>query len=147
MTDTDNRTRINEVGTVFVPVSDQERALAFYLGTLGFEKRVDFVYGAEQIRWIEVAPPGAANTISLVPPDEGRTTGGEAAYCAFATADIDADHASLRAAGVEVDEQIAGQGGRRRGLLSLEARVTDPVPAQFFFRDPDGNRFLIVQPG
>ena len=44
------------MGTIFVPVSDQERALAFYVGLLGFEKRVDFVYGAERIRWIEVAP-------------------------------------------------------------------------------------------
>ena len=32
-------------------------------------------------------------------------------------------------------------------ILSLTAAVSDPVPAQFFFRDPDGNHFLVVQPG
>jgi catechol 2,3-dioxygenase-like lactoylglutathione lyase family enzyme len=147
LTDTPFTTRISEVGTVFVPVSDQERALAFYTGLLGFEKRVDFVYGAEAIRWIEVAPPGASNTISLVPPDEGTADRGDATYCAFATTDIEADQAALRAAGAEVDAEIARSGGRRRGLISIDASVGDPVPAQCFFRDPDGNRFLLVQPG
>jgi catechol 2,3-dioxygenase-like lactoylglutathione lyase family enzyme len=147
MTDTRRTTRITEVGTVFVPVTDQERALAFYVGVLGFEKRVDFVYGKESIRWIEVAPPGAANSISLVPPSEGSSAGGDEAHCAFATADIEADHGLLRASGVDVDDEIARTGSRRAGLVSLAASVGDPVPAQCFFRDPDGNRFLLVQPG
>jgi catechol 2,3-dioxygenase-like lactoylglutathione lyase family enzyme len=146
MTNAAGTTSITEVGTVFVPVSDQERALAFYRETLGFEKRVDFVYGGG-LRWIEVAPPGAANTIALVPPGEGTAAGSDRALCAFATADIEGDHATLRASGVEVDAEIAGTGTSRQGLASLAASVPDPVPAQFFFRDRDGNRFLIVQPG
>jgi catechol 2,3-dioxygenase-like lactoylglutathione lyase family enzyme len=146
MTDAAGRTRITEVGTVFVPVADQDRALEFYRDELGFETRADFVYGGGS-RWIEVAPPGAANTISLVPPSEGESAGGDETHCAFATADIEADHASLRASGVEVDAEIARKGRRRQGLISTEAGIEDPVPAQFFFRDPDGNRFLIVQPG
>jgi catechol 2,3-dioxygenase-like lactoylglutathione lyase family enzyme len=145
MTDPANTTRINEVGTVFVPVSDQDRALEFYLDKLGFEKRVDFIYGGGS-RWIEVAPPGAANTISLVPPSEGASAGGDQAHCAFATEDIEADHATLRARGVDVDAEIARTGKRRSGLISTDASIGDPVPAQFFFRDLDGNRFLIVQP-
>ncbi len=139
-------TRINQVGTVFVPVADQERALGFYVGKLGFEKRADFTYGDEGIRWIEVAPPGAANTISLVPPSEGESAGGDAARCAFATEDIEADHATLRARGVDVDAEIARAGKRRAGIVALDVTVGDPVPAQFFFRDADGNRFLIVGP-
>jgi catechol 2,3-dioxygenase-like lactoylglutathione lyase family enzyme len=138
-------TRIFEVGTVFVPVSDQDRALAFYTEQLGFEVRVDFVYGGDN-RWIEVAPPNAANTISLVPAGEGASSGGDAAYCAFATEDIGADHASLLANGVDVDDEIARKGRSRPGLISLDTSIEDPVPSQFFFRDPDGNRFLIVQP-
>jgi catechol 2,3-dioxygenase-like lactoylglutathione lyase family enzyme len=145
MTDTPATTSITQVGPVFVPVTDQERALAFYRDKLGFEKRVDFIYG-DDIRWIEVAPPGAANTIALVPPGEGRSPGGEAAHCALATTDIEADHARLRDSGVDVDAEIAGTGMRRTGLVSSDATVEDPVPRQFFFRDPDGNRFLIVQP-
>jgi catechol 2,3-dioxygenase-like lactoylglutathione lyase family enzyme len=145
MTDTATRTRITQVGAVFVPVADQDRALAFYVEKLGFEKRVDFSYG-EGIRWIEVAPPGAANTIALVAPGEGEPAGGDETYCAFATQDIEADHATLRARGVDVDAEIARTGKRRPGLVSTAVSVGDPVPAQFFFRDPDGNRFLIVQP-
>jgi catechol 2,3-dioxygenase-like lactoylglutathione lyase family enzyme len=146
MSDTATRTHLNQVGAVFVPVADQERALAFYLEKLGFEKRADFVYGGG-IRWIEVAPPGAVNTIALVPPGEGESGGGDAAYCAFATDDIEADHALLRERGVDVDAEVAREGNSRPGLVALEATVPDPVPAQFFFRDTEGNRFLIVQPG
>jgi catechol 2,3-dioxygenase-like lactoylglutathione lyase family enzyme len=139
-------THISEVGTLFVPVADQERALAFYVDTLGFEKRVDFLYG-NGIRWIEVAPPGGTHAIALVPPDEGESVVSDEAHCAFATTDIEADHAALRAKGVDVDPEIARSGTPRSGLVSRAVTVPDPVPAQFFLRDPDGNRFLIVESG
>jgi hypothetical protein len=42
---------------------------------------------------------------------------------------------------------IAGTGSVRAGLVSHNASIADPVPRQFFLRDPDGNRFLVVQPG
>ena len=61
--------------------------------------------------------------------------------------DIEADHTTLRARGVDVDAEIARKGNRRQGLMSIDASVPDPMPSQFFFRDIDGNRFLIVQPG
>jgi catechol 2,3-dioxygenase-like lactoylglutathione lyase family enzyme len=145
MTETAKKTFIKQVGTVFVPVTDQARALEYYLDKLGFEKRVDFPYGGGS-RWIEVAPRGATNTISLVPPSEGKSAGGDQTHCAFVTEDIETDHATLRARGVDVDAEIARKGKRRSGLVSVAATVPDPVPSQFFFRDPDGNRFLIVQP-
>jgi catechol 2,3-dioxygenase-like lactoylglutathione lyase family enzyme len=139
-------TRIHMIGTIFVPVADQERSLQFYAATLGFEVRSDFAYGGGH-RWIEVAPPGAANTLALVPPGEGRPSlDCDAALCALATSDIDATWEALRAAGADVDDAIAGPGVSRAGLVALEARVEDPVPRQCFFRDPDGNRFLLVQP-
>ncbi len=146
MRDAARKTHIREVGAVFVPVSDQDEALAFYLDKLGFEKRADFTYGDRGSRWIEVAPPGAANTIALVPRPEGRPPDGDQTYCAFATDDIEADHASLRARGVTVDAEIARKGRRRLGLISLDVTIGDPEPPQFFFRDIDGNRFLVVQP-
>lgn len=146
MPDTADTTRISQVATVFVPVADQERALAFYLDELGFEKRADFAYG-ERGRWIEVAPPGSVNAIALVPPSEGEPAGGDEAHCAFATEDIEAAHATLRSRGVDVDAEIACTGKRRAGLVSTDVSVEDPVPPQFFLRDPDGNRFLIVESG
>jgi catechol 2,3-dioxygenase-like lactoylglutathione lyase family enzyme len=140
---TGNSTRISQIATVFVPVSDQDRALAFYVDKLGFEKRVDFVY-SDGIRWVEVAPAGSANAIALVPPSEGKVEGSNEAHCAFASDDIEADHATLRARGVDVDAEIARTGTRRPGIVAIDVSIGDPVPAQFFFRDPDGNRFLIV---
>jgi catechol 2,3-dioxygenase-like lactoylglutathione lyase family enzyme len=129
MTESKTKTSITHVGTVMVPVSDQDRALEFYLDKLGFEKRTDTPYG-EGERWVDVAPPGAATTIALVPPREGDPTGIETRV-GFTTEDADADHADLRARGVDVDEAVM--------------RMGDPVPPMFFFRDPDGNSFLIVE--
>ena len=129
MAETKTRTRITQVGTVIVPVSDQDRAIEFYLDKLGFEKRTDMPFGKGD-RWVEVAPAGAATTIALVPPREGDPTGIET-NVGFTTEDVDADHTDLRARGVDVDEEVM--------------RMGDPVPPMFFFRDPDGNRFFIIE--
>ncbi len=131
MAETSTGTHITQVGTVIVPVSDQDRALAFYLDSLGFEKRVDMPFGRGD-RWVEVGPAGAATTVALIPPQEGAPIGVDTRI-AFSTADIDSDHASLRAKGVDVDEEVM--------------RMGDPVPPMFFFRDQDGNRLLMVETG
>jgi catechol 2,3-dioxygenase-like lactoylglutathione lyase family enzyme len=123
---TEKTTRITQIGRVIIPVSDQDQALEFYMGKLGFEKRLDAPYG-EGERWIEVAPPGAATTIALV-PREGLPAGVEVS---FMTEDADTDHAELRARGVEADEAVM--------------RIGDYMPPMFTFRDPDGNRFRMVQ--
>ena len=47
--------QITGVHTVGVPVTDQDRAIDFYVGTLGFDKRLDADMGGGR-RWIEVAP-------------------------------------------------------------------------------------------
>jgi catechol 2,3-dioxygenase-like lactoylglutathione lyase family enzyme len=131
MTDTTTSTRITQVGTVMIPVKDQDQALEFYIGKLGFEIRSDTPYGNGE-RWVEVAPPGGATTLSLVPPREGEPTGIETRV-AFRTKDVDADHADLLARGVDVDESVMRMGG--------------PVPPMFFLRDQDANQLLIVQLG
>jgi len=141
---TDATPAIQEVGTIFVPVADQDRALEFYVERLGFEKRAEFDYG-ERHRWIEVAPPGAGNNLALVPSSEGVSAGGDVARCALATHDIEVLHRTLRSRGVDVDAEIGRDGTARPGLVSTDVSVKNPVPPQFFFRDPDGNRFLIVE--
>lgn len=120
------KTRITDMRTVGVPVIDQDRALAFYVGKLGFETRLDVPMGGSG-RWIEVAPPGATTTIALVIAREGIPAGVETGI-RFVTADADADHADLRASGVDVDEVLRWPG----------------VPAMFAFRDQDGNGLEIV---
>jgi catechol 2,3-dioxygenase-like lactoylglutathione lyase family enzyme len=119
-------THITEIGTVIVPVGDQEKALEFYVGTLGFEKRLDAPFGPSG-RWIEVAPVGAATTIALVPRQDGDSSG----VVSFTTTNADADHEALRARGVDADPEVM--------------RMGEYVPPMFTFRDPDGNRFRIVE--
>ena len=135
---------ITEVGTVFVPVSDQDRALDFYTERLGFEKRSDFEYGGGK-RWVEVAPRDSALALALVSSAEGTAAPTTAALCALATNDIDSLVARLRREGVEVEE-VGRSGSTRRGLLSTDVTVADAVPPQCCFCDLDGNRFLLVQP-
>jgi catechol 2,3-dioxygenase-like lactoylglutathione lyase family enzyme len=48
----DTTTHITEVGTVIVPVTDQDRALEFYVGTLGFQVRIDGEFPPGE-RWLE----------------------------------------------------------------------------------------------
>jgi predicted enzyme related to lactoylglutathione lyase len=120
-----NTTRITRIGTVIVPVTNQARALAFYVDTLRFEKRMDAPFG--QGRWIEMAPPGAATTLALVPASEGDPGG---IVVSLATEDADRDHESLLAGGVDADAEVIRMGD---------------VPPMFTFRDSDGNRFRMVQ--
>lgn len=120
-------TAITRLGTVIVPVSDQDRALEFFVETLGFETRLDGEF-AEGQRWLEVAPPGADTTIALVP---GQGAGPGETEVSFATRDADADHAALRAERVDADEEVI--------------RMGEYVPPMFTFRDPDGNRFRVVE--
>ena len=119
--------RITGIRTVGVPVADQDRALAFYVETLGFEKRLD-VPLSQGKRWIEVAPAGASATIALVLAGEGVRVGVETGV-RFTTEDADGDHAALRSRGVDADHVLRWPG----------------VPAMFAFRDQDGNGLEIVE--
>jgi catechol 2,3-dioxygenase-like lactoylglutathione lyase family enzyme len=122
---------LKQMATVMVPVSDQDRALDFYVGKLGFEKRVDIPFGeGDAERWIEVGPPGAETSIALT-PERGEWAVGRMTGVSLATADIDATHAHLRQAGVDADPEIM--------------RADGPPPPMFWFRDVDANQLLIVE--
>ena len=122
---------VNQVGRVCVTVSDTDRALDFYVGTLGFEKVVDLPMG-DSGRWVEVKVADATTTIALAPPPPGQAAGSSQTGICLDTSDVDADHAALQAAGADVDEQVTRFGG--------------PVPPMFWVRDPDGNSLIVVQP-
>ncbi len=91
-----SQTTITDIGTVGIPVSDQDKAVEFFTGTLGFEKRLDARMG-ESFRWVTVAAPGAST--------------------------------AMRQRGIEVGDLLRWPG----------------VPPMFEFKDPDGNRFEIVE--
>jgi catechol 2,3-dioxygenase-like lactoylglutathione lyase family enzyme len=122
---------IGQVGRVCVTVADTDRAIEFYVDTLGFEKVVDVPMG-EGMRWVEVKVANAPTTIALAPPPQGTEAGGVQTGICLDTSDVDADHAALKAAGVDVDEEVTRWGGS--------------VPPMFWLRDPDDNSLIVVQP-
>ena len=128
MSTTKAATQISAIGTVVVPVSDQDRALEFYVGKIGLELRNDIPFGGG-MRWLEVAPAGSATVLAIVPPRPGGEIG-VGTGIVLTSDDIEADHALLKASGVDVDSEVVYMGA--------------PVPPMFWFRDPDGNALLIV---
>jgi catechol 2,3-dioxygenase-like lactoylglutathione lyase family enzyme len=126
-----SKLNISKVGRVCVTVADTDRALDFYVGTLGFQKVVDEPMGPD-MRWVEVQVAGAETTIALAPPPPGQDPGGSQTGIILDSTDLEADHATLKATGVDVDEEITAYG--------------DPVPPMFWLRDPDGNSLIVVQP-
>ncbi|MDX6441119.1 MAG: hypothetical protein QOE43_848 [Gaiellaceae bacterium] len=120
-----------QVGRVCVTVADTDRAVDFYVNTLGFKKVVDVPLG-DAGRWVEVALPGTVTTIALAPPPAGTDAGGSQTGICLDTSDVDADHATLKAAKVDVDAEVTRWGG--------------PVPPMFWLRDPDGNALIVVEP-
>lgn len=126
-----SKLHLNQVGRVVVTVADTDRALDFYVDTLGFEKVVDVPMGPD-MRWVEVQVAGAPTTIALAPPPQGSEAGSAQTGIIIDTSDVDADHATLKTAGVDVDPEVTRWG--------------EPVPPMFWLRDPDKNSLCIVQP-
>jgi catechol 2,3-dioxygenase-like lactoylglutathione lyase family enzyme len=107
-----------------VPVTDQDRARDFYVGTLGFELLADTRL-APEMRWVMVAPPGAATAITLVTWFPTMPAGSVKGIV-FETDDLDASIASLRERGVSTSE------------------IEDAPWARFVqFDDPDGNGIVL----
>ena len=133
-------THITQVVTVFVPVSDQDAALDFYVNRLGFEQRVDFPY-ADGERWVEVAPPGAPTQITLARAREGRQAGVETGI-ALTTATSRPPTRTLKAQGRRRGRAILREGD---APITWAGAVQAGIPPMFRFRDGDGNSFLVVQ--
>jgi catechol 2,3-dioxygenase-like lactoylglutathione lyase family enzyme len=126
-----SKLNISKVGRVCVTVADTDRALDFYVGTLGFEKVVDVPMGPD-MRWVEVQVSGAETTIALAPPPQDQEAGGSQTGICLDTSDVNAAHAALKEAGADVDDEVSRYGG--------------PVPPMFWLRDPDGNSLIVVEP-
>ena len=99
---------IQQIDVVSVPVSDQERAKAFYLDTLGFRLVRDNPMGPEQ-RWIQVVPPGGGVSLTLVTWFPTMTPGALKGLV-LQTDDIHADYAALAARGLAFHGAIQEEG-------------------------------------
>jgi lactoylglutathione lyase len=122
-----HRTRIAEVAGVAIPVSDQERAVRFYVDRLGFELLRDVAMG-DGGRWLQVVPPGGRVPVALVAAGDSAGVGVDTGIT-FATTDAETDHASFVWRGVDTDELLRWPG----------------VPAMFIFRDQDGNQLKVME--
>jgi len=117
---------IRHIDIVSVPVSDPERSLGFYRDRLGFEVIRDNPMGPDQ-RWIEVGPPGAETSLTLVTWFE-KMPPGSVQGLVVGTGDIEATHGALRERGVEISD------------------IDDAPWGRFaVFSDPDGNGLVLSQ--
>jgi catechol 2,3-dioxygenase-like lactoylglutathione lyase family enzyme len=121
---------IEQLSLVCIVSTDQDRSIEFYVDKLGLEKRTDTPFGGGY-RWIEVYPPNGTAGIALAPPPQDYEQAPMNTGITLTTDDIDATHAHLQAQGVDVDPEVA--------------RMGDPVPPMFWFRDPDGHTLMIVE--
>jgi catechol 2,3-dioxygenase-like lactoylglutathione lyase family enzyme len=119
---------IEDVSVVSVPVSDQDRAKAFYVDTLGFTlvREDDSIPG---FLWIQVAPPGGSTALTLVTWFDSMPAGSLRGLV-LRSNDIEADYTTLVAKGVAFEGPPTPQ-----PYATVEDR----------FHDPDGNGLVLQQ--
>jgi catechol 2,3-dioxygenase-like lactoylglutathione lyase family enzyme len=116
---------IRGVKFVSIPVSDQERALAFYTDVLGFRLLTDQPFTEKQ-RWLELGIPGADTRIVLFQFGEKLKPGGQLNITLWSD-DVMATASDLKGKGVE---------------FVLEPKRM-PYGITSIFRDPDGNCLVL----
>lgn len=112
---------------ITVPVSDVDRAIAFYTEKAGFALDHDHKV-SDELRFVQLTPPGSACSIALgkgiVDSEPGSLRGLQ-----LVVGDIHEAQAELAGRGVEVSEVTRGPGG-----------------AFIHFPDPDGNMWTVQDP-
>jgi catechol 2,3-dioxygenase-like lactoylglutathione lyase family enzyme len=123
---------------VVIPVSDIDRAKAFYMDRAGFDLHVDHQAG-EDFRVVQLNPHGSACSIALMKNAEAA---GSAQGLHLVVSDIDAANIELRGRGVDVSDVFHFDGA---------GQVSGPDPKRMdynsfmTFSDPDGNGWLVQE--
>jgi predicted enzyme related to lactoylglutathione lyase len=91
---------ITQLKFVGIPVLDQQRALEFYTGKMGFEIATDQEFDARQ-RWIELRIGKAATRVVLFTPEGHEDRVGTFFNASFACDDVQATYRQLSARGVK----------------------------------------------
>ena len=118
---------INHVSVISVPVSDPDRAKAFYAETLGFDVLSDSEFAPGR-RWLQLVPPGAQTSITLTTWFEDFPPG------------------ALRGLILDVDDLDATRRELEgRGVDFPEDSMDTPWGRFAAFADPDGNRWSLHQ--
>jgi predicted enzyme related to lactoylglutathione lyase len=108
-----------------IPVTDVDRAKAFYVERAGFNADHDHRV-SDDVRFVQLTPPGSACSIALGDGISDAAPG--SARAQLVVTDIEAAHAELAGRGVDVSE--------------IERF---PWGAFVFFSDPDGNRWSVQE--
>jgi catechol 2,3-dioxygenase-like lactoylglutathione lyase family enzyme len=123
---------------VIIPVTDIDRAKAFYLDQAGFRLDVDHRAG-EDFRIVQLTPPGSACSVTLMRnPDSAGSVQG----LHLVVTNIDEARAELAGRGMDVSEVFHfGETGQVPG--------PDPQRAAYnsflSFSDPDGNGWMVQE--
>jgi catechol 2,3-dioxygenase-like lactoylglutathione lyase family enzyme len=125
---------------IVVPVSDVDRAKAFYVDQAGFDVLVDHSAG-EDFRVVQLVPPGSACAIALM-KNNNEMAPGTLHGLHLCVSDIDAARTQLVDRGVDASELFHfGEGGQLTG--------PDPERQSYnsflSFKDPDGNTWLVQE--
>lgn len=126
---------------VVVPVSDVDRAKAFYSEQLGFTVDHDTTI-SEGNRVVQLTPPGSGCSIVVGRGVVPHMAPGSLKGLQLVVPDIRAAHAQLVERGVQVSEIQAVEGDPDRVARGGEA--LDNV-GFVFFNDPDGNGWAVQQ--
>ena len=112
---------------IAVPVSDVDRAKAFYVDQAGFNADHDHTV-SDELRFVQLTPPGSACSITIGTGITQRSEPGSVEGLQMVVEDIEAARAALVEGGVEVSD------------------VQDFPWGRFvFFSDPDGNGWAVQQ--
>src|ERR1051326_2580155 len=111
---------------VIVPVSDVDRAKAFYVGGAGFNADHDVTVN-ENLRFVQLTPPGSACSIAI---GKGLTTKQPGSYegLQMVVSNIEQAHSELAGRGVAVSDIANLEWGRF-----------------VYFSDPDGNKWAVQE--
>jgi catechol 2,3-dioxygenase-like lactoylglutathione lyase family enzyme len=148
MTDTDGAPMVDmKLEVVVVPVSDVDRAKAFY-ESMDFRLDADFAVG-DDFRVVQLTPPGSACSIILGTNVTSAAPGSLEAL-QLTVFDIEQARAALLARGIDVSEPFHDAGGVFHHA-GTDARVSGPAPDRASygsfaaFSDPDGNGWLLQE--
>lgn len=129
---------ISHIHNTTIIVSDQQRSLDFYVGILGWEKRIDHDMG-NGVRFITVAPAGATTELALGTPQMMGNPAGTgianspgmdgASGITLAVEDFDTTYRALVERGVR---------------FTREPEITPWGDKATWLSDPDGNTFFFV---
>jgi catechol 2,3-dioxygenase-like lactoylglutathione lyase family enzyme len=129
-----------------VPVSDVDRAKAFYVDKVGFNVDLDHQV-TDELRIVQLTPPGSACSIVLG-TGVVTTPPGSVQNLHLVVADIHAARSGLVERGVDVSEveTFGGDAGRAVDDPEHAEFLRDKPPVSYaYFKDPDGNSWALQQ--